>query len=122
DIPSRQDRELTEQLEEQRGLKGSTYLILRFSYGAKTYYSIVARCALNINLPLLKLLGISCFYLTFTFNYKDQLIARDLGSLYGTRVMYNKEEGEQRSNFNYLLQGPRILGNKLLVLNIIGNV
>ena len=118
-ISSYQDRELIEQLEKQRGLESSDCLVLRFSDSAKICHSIVAGYALNIDLPLQKQAGISCFYLIFTFDGKNRLIARDLGSLYRIKVIYNKEEGERWSNFDYLLQGPRILGNKPPVLNII---
>ncbi|KAF2452263.1 kinase-like domain-containing protein [Lineolata rhizophorae] len=122
DIPSRQDRESTEQPEEQRGLENSACLVLRFSHGAKTRLGVVAGCAANVDLPLRKQAGISRFHLTFTFDDKDRPIVRDLGSLCGTRVIYNGEEGERRSNFDYLLQGPRILGNKPPVLNVTNKV
>lgn len=122
DIYSRQDRESTEQPEEQRGLESSACIVLRFSDGAKTRLGVVAGCAPNVDLPFEKQPGISRFHLAFTFDDKDRPIARDLGSLCGTRVIYDGEEGKRRSNFDYLLQGPRILGNKPPVLNVTGKV
>jgi hypothetical protein len=122
DIPSRQDRESTEWPEEQRGLESSACLVLRFSHGAKTRHGVVAGCAPNVDLPLQKRPGVSRFHLAFTFDDKDRPIARDLGSLCGTRVIYDGEERERRSNFDYLLQGPGILGNKPPVLNVTGDV
>ncbi|KAF1994018.1 kinase-like protein [Amniculicola lignicola CBS 123094] len=122
DSPSRQDRESTEQPEEQRDLESSACLVLRFSHGAKTRHGVVAGRAPNVDLPLRKLPGISRFHLAFTFDDKDRLIVRDLGSLCGTRVIYDGEEGVRRSNFDYLLQGPRILGNNPPVLNVTGDV
>ncbi|KAF2843845.1 kinase-like protein, partial [Plenodomus tracheiphilus IPT5] len=122
DMPSRQDRESTEQPEEQKGLESSACLVLRFSHGAKTRFGVVVGCAPNVDLPLAKQPGISRFHLAFTFDDKNRPIAKDLGSLCGTGVIYDGEEGERRSNFDYLLAGPRILSNKPPVLNITGSV
>ena len=118
DSLSRQDRESTEQPEEQRGLESTACLALRFSHGAKTRLGVVVGCGRNVDLPLRKLPGISRFHLAFTFDDKNRPIVRDLGSLCGTKVIYDVEEGERRSNFDFLLQGPGILNNKPPVVNV----
>jgi hypothetical protein len=67
----------------------------------------VAGCAPNVDLPLETQPGISRFHFAFTFDDKDRLIIRDLDALCGTRVIYNGEEGDRRSNFDYLLRDPK---------------
>ena len=116
--PSRQDRESTEQPEEHGGLEDSPCIVLRFSYGARCRLGIVTGCAANVDLALQKVPGISRFHLAFTFDDQNRPIARDLGSLCGTRVVYDGDEGERRSKFDWLLEGPGILRDKLPVLNV----
>jgi len=122
DLHSHEERESTEQPEEQRGLESSACLVLRFSHGAKTRLGVVAGRAPNVDLPLPKEPGVSRFHLAFTFDDKHRPIVRDLGSSCGTKVTYDGEERESRSNFDSLLQGPSILGDKPPVLHITNDI
>ena len=116
------DRESTEQPEEQNGLENDACLVLRFSDGARTRLGVVAGCGENVELRLAKQPGVSRFHLAFTFDEKNRPIVRDLGSLCGTKVIYDEEDGERRSDFNYLLAGPGILSTKPPVLNVTDSV
>lgn len=118
DIPCRQERCGTE-LAVERGLLESTdCLMVRFSHGARSHVGVVGGHALNADLALQNIPGISKFHLAFTFDDQYRLIVRDLGSTGGTKVTYNREEGQRRSKFDWLLSGPGIARGKPPVLNI----
>lgn len=118
DIPRRQERGGTELPEERGPLEKTDCLVVRFSHGARTRVGVVCGCAPNVDLAFQNLPGISKFHLAFTFDDQNRPIARDLGSTGGTKVIYNGEEGERLSRFDWPLQGPSIARGKPPVLNI----
>lgn len=122
ETPSRQDRESTEQTEELEDFENCPYIALRFSDGARSRLGIVTGCADDVDLALLKGRGISRHHLAFTSDDQNRPIARDLGSSCGTGVVYNGVSSNRRSNFDWLLQGPSILRDKFLVLDIAGSI
>ena len=118
EIPRRQERGGTE-LPVERGLVENTdCLVVRFSHSARTRVGVVCGHALNANLVFQNIPGISKFHFAFTFDDQYRPIVRDLGSTGGTKVTYNGENGQRRSKFDWLLQGPSIARGKPPVLNI----
>ncbi|KAF2680631.1 putative serine/threonine protein kinase, partial [Lentithecium fluviatile CBS 122367] len=115
---SRSYRESTEPPEEYRSLERSPCLVLRFSDGAKTGHGIMAGWGDNVDVSLPKRRGISRCHFAFTFDDKNRLIARDLGSKHGIRVVYDEEKGDFQSKIDYLLQAPSILRTEHLVLYV----
>lgn len=93
--------------------------MVRFSHGARTSVGVVGGCAESADLTFQNIPGVSKFHLAFTFDDKTNIpIARDLGSKGGTKVIYNGEQGERLSNFDWPLIGPSIAKGKYPILNI----
>lgn len=102
------DGELTDQLHEAGDVGELRGLAIRFSDGAVSPLGVLAGCAENADLALPQQDGISWSHFAFTFDDQNRPVVRDLGSSYGTRVIYNGEDTPPRSNFDWLLQRPVI--------------
>jgi hypothetical protein len=118
DIPSRRERGGTERPVVGDGLKKIDCLVLLFSHGGTTSVGLVLGSASTADIVIPKGPGISTFHLAFTFDNQFRLIARDLDSTGGTKVIYNDEKRERISNFDWLLTGPSIVRGKAPILDI----
>ena len=118
DNPRRQERGGTELPAERGLLENTDCLVVRFSRGARTRVGVVGGHSRNTDLAFQHIPGISTLHLAFTFDDQYRPIVRDLGSRGGSKITYNGEEGQRRSKFDWLLQGPEIVKGKPPVLNI----
>ena len=118
DIPRRQERGGTEPPVERGLLENTDCLVVRFSHGPKTRVGVVGGHAPNTDFAFQNIPGISNFHFALTFDDQYRPIVRDLGSTGGMKVIYDGEEAQRRSKFDWLLQGPGIARGKPPVLNI----
>ncbi|KAI8955287.1 kinase-like domain-containing protein [Xylaria longipes] len=122
ETPHRQERAGTELSYERGTFEHTDHLVVRFSDGARTRVGVVAGRSPEADITIKEGTDISTFHLAFTFDEQNRPIVRDLGSTGGTKLTYNGEEGERRSNFDWLLQGPSIVKDTPPVLNIADHV
>jgi len=121
-IPQR-EREGTEPPKEYDLLENIDGLVVRFSHGCKTGLGVVGGRADSADLTFQDMDGISRSHLAFTFDDQTNApVVRDLGSLYGTMVTYDGEQGTRLSNFDWPLIGPSIAKGKHPILNITHHV
>ena len=97
---AREERGGTELPVEYGFFKNTACLVFLFSHCARTSVGIVGGCAVNADLVLQDLPGVSRYHFSITFDEQSRPIARDLGSTGGTKVTYNGEEGQRLSNFD----------------------
>ena len=114
----REERAGTELPVEYGLFKNTDCLVLLFSHGAKTSIGVVGGCAINADLSLQDIPGVSKYHFAITFDEQNRPILRDLGSAGGTKVTYNGEEGQRLSNFDWPLVGPSIANCQPPILNI----
>ncbi|KAL8927683.1 MAG: hypothetical protein Q9172_001243 [Xanthocarpia lactea] len=117
DIP-REERAGTELPAEYGLFENTNCLVFLFSHGARTSVGVVSGCAVNVDFPILHILGVSKYHFAITFDEQNRPIARDLGSTGGTKVTYNGEKRQRLSNFDWPLVGPSITNGKPPILNI----
>lgn len=65
------------------------YIRVTFDSMPKTYYSLRVSRDSDAEFRILDLLGVSAYYFALTFDANYRLIVRDLGSTYGTSVIYD---------------------------------
>ena len=122
DTRSHDAREATEQPEEHDGLEDSPCIGLKFSDGAKTSYGVVIGWAPDADIILPKRPGISRYHAALTFNKKNRLVVRDLGSLCGTRVTYDREVAERGYKVDWIVGGHDFLKDKTPILEFVGDL
>lgn len=114
----RGSREATEPPDEHDDLLSSPCIVLKFSDGAKTNRGLVMGWDPESDIVLPPLKGISQHHAAFTFNEKNHLVVRDLGSSYGTKVIYDEEEVNPEVNIDWIVGGVEFVKNTKLVLVI----
>ncbi|KAG9250830.1 kinase-like domain-containing protein [Emericellopsis atlantica] len=93
-------------------------LVLLFSHGAKTGAGIVLGHSDSSDVVLRERKGVSRSHVALTFNDQNMLVARDMGSSGGTRVVYKDEKLPRVKGSEWLIQGPSIVKDQLPVLDI----
>lgn len=117
--PSDDARDTTEQPEVRDELLDSPRLGLKFSDGAKTEHGLVMGWAPDCDIVLPKKKGISRYHSSLTFDKKNRLIVRDLGSLWGTSIIYDGEVAERGFGIDWIIGGVEFVRDKKLVLDIV---
>ncbi|KAI0401504.1 kinase-like domain-containing protein [Xylaria palmicola] len=120
---SRDERETTEPPElEKPVLNKLPYLEFRFSHTPRGPMGLVFGkdpVSTDICLPNLKGISRHQFALTYKTDFADglpRLIVRDLGSTRGTIVMYEKQGKEERSKFNWIIDGYDLPNRSAIVI------
>ena len=121
-------RAATEQPEEDADEKENADIIphdgpclaLRFSQPPKTRRGLMVGPCPDLDIVMPKLMSISWYHFTFTFDDENLLIIRDLGSTVGTRVLYGDSDEDAQRGFSvdFSAQGPNLLKRKPPVIKI----
>lgn len=112
-------REATEQPEENDDLLNTSCIELKFSDGAKTNHGFMMGWDPDSDIGLPKMKGISRHHAAFMFNKKNHLIVRDLGSLYGTKVIYDGEKVDPEYNIDWIIGDVDFVKHKKPIFEII---
>ena len=106
----RRDRASTEEPEQCEGnsLEYRPRLELRFSHGPQTSYGFVFGRHQNCDVVLSDVPGISSHHFALTFDEHNRLIVKDLGSLYGTQVIYDNHGKGRRRDFRWIVGGHKV--------------
>lgn len=118
DVLGRASRAETEEPHEDDWLLNSPCLGLKFSDGAQTNRGVVIGCSPDCDIVLPQKNGISRHHAALTFNKKNYLVVRDLGSLCGTKVIYNGEEVDRGISIDWIIEGMEFVKRKTPVLEI----
>jgi hypothetical protein len=112
---SRDDRASTAPPDDVATVENTDSFVLRFSHGAKNARGVIMGRSLSADL-LITGKGISTMHAVFNFNERGIPFVQDLGSRFGTRVIYPNDQsnlkGFRKGGKPWLLTGPPIL-NKI---------
>ncbi len=95
---------------------------LKFSDGAKTDQGVVMGWAPDCDIVLPRLRGLGRYHLALTFDEKNHLIVRDLGSVYGTRVTFKTETASRVTQADWVVGGVNFVKDKTPILEFVENL
>ena len=109
DIFNRRERELTADEEEYDPLDYEPCIKVTFDHFPKSRIGLRAGRSDDAELYLEPLPTVGFYHFAFTFDDNYRLVVRDLGSTYGTTVIYNRTERGRWSKFDWIVGGSDFL-------------
>ncbi|KAK3337286.1 kinase-like domain-containing protein [Cercophora scortea] len=115
---SRREREPTVDAEAYSGLEYEACIKVTFDRVPKTRCGLTVGRGDGVELRFAEGAGMSSYHFALTFDDSYRLIVRDLGSTYGTTVMYDLKERGRRTNFDWIVGGSDFLEGMEIIVKV----